>query len=117
MHELGIVFHIVEMVEELGRENRLSSVTAVNLRLGEVSGVIPEYLQDCWRWAADKSELLHGCELEVETIPAVTVCNHCGRTYPTLEHGKICPFCESPDTVLLQGNEMELDSIVVPEDE
>ena len=38
MHELGIVFHIVEMVEELGRENRLSSVTAVNLRLGEVSG-------------------------------------------------------------------------------
>ena len=48
---------------------------------------------------------------------AVTVCNHCGRTYPTIEHGKICPFCESPDTVLLQGNEMELDSIVVPEDE
>ena len=53
----------------------------------------------------------------METIPAVTVCNHCGRTYPTLEHGKICPFCESPDTVLLQGNEMELDSIVVPEEE
>ena len=36
MHELGIVFYIVDMVEELGKENNLSSVTKVNLRLGEV---------------------------------------------------------------------------------
>ena len=117
MHELGIVFYIVDMVEELGKENNLSSVTKVNLRLGEVSGVIPDYLQDCWRWAADRSDLLRGCELAVEEVPAITVCNTCGRTYPTVEDGKICPHCSSPDTVLLQGNEMELDSIEVPEDE
>jgi hydrogenase nickel incorporation protein HypA/HybF len=117
MHELGIVFYIVDMVEELGKENSLSSVTKVNLRLGEVSGVIPDYLQDCWRWAADRSDLLRGCELAVEEVPAITVCNTCGRTYPTVEYGKICPHCSSPDTVLLQGNEMELDSIEVPEDE
>lgn len=116
MHELGIVFYIVDMVEELGREHDLGSVAKVNLRLGEVSGVIPDYLQDCWRWAADKSELLHGCELVIEPVDAVTVCNSCGRTYPTVEFGKICPHCMSPDTVLLQGNEMELDSIEVPED-
>ena len=47
MHELGIVFYIIDMVEELGQENCLSSVSKVNLRLGEVSGVIPDYLQDC----------------------------------------------------------------------
>ena len=117
MHELGIVFYIIDMVEELGRENRLSSVTKVNLRLGEVSGVIPDYLQDCWRWAADRSDLMRGCELVVEEVPAITVCNSCGHTYPTVEHGKICPHCQSSNTVLLQGNEMELESIEVPEDE
>ena len=50
MHELGIAFYIIDMVEDLGRQNDLTSVARVKLRLGEVSGVIPSYLQDVWRW-------------------------------------------------------------------
>ena len=117
MHELGVVFHMIDLLEEVGRENELTSIVRVQLALGEVSGVLPDYLLDCWRWAADRSDLLRGCELSVEEVPAITVCNSCGRTYPTVEYGKICPHCSSPDTVLLQGNEMELESIEVPEDE
>ena len=52
MHELGIVFHIIRGVEEVGRKNRVKRVSAVTLQLGEVSGVVEHYLQDCWRWAA-----------------------------------------------------------------
>ena len=111
MHELGIVFHMIDMLEELGEENSLSSIGKVTLKLGEVSGVLPDYLLDCWRWAADKSELLHGAALEVIPIGAVTVCNSCGKTYETLAHGRSCPYCESPDTVLLQGQEIEIESI------
>ena len=40
MHELGIVFHIIRSVEEVGRENRIRRVSAVTLELGEVSGVV-----------------------------------------------------------------------------
>ena len=49
MHELGIVFHIIRGVEEVGRKNRVKRVCAVTLQLGEVSGVVEHYLQDCWR--------------------------------------------------------------------
>ena len=108
MHELGIVFHMIDLLEEVGRENRLTSIERVTLRLGEVTGVVPHLLDDCWRWAADRTELLHGAELEIVEVPAVTVCNACGRTYGTVAHGKICPHCGSPDTVLLRGNETEL---------
>ena len=73
MHELGIVFYAIDMVEDLGRENHLSSVSSVTMSIGEVSGVIPSYLADCWRWAADRSDLLRGAELRIETIDAVTV--------------------------------------------
>ena len=115
MHELGIVFYIIKDVKQAALENAVSKVSGVVMNIGEVSTIVPDYLQDCWRWAADRSDLLRGCELAVEEIPAITICNSCGRTYPTVEHGKICPHCGSPNTVLLQGNEMELDSIEVPE--
>lgn len=111
MHELGIVFHMIDLLEEVGRDNRLTSISKVTLRLGEVTGVIPHYLSDCWRWAADRTELLCGAELEIVPVPALTVCNACGRTYPTLEHGKICPHCKSDDTVLLHGLEIEVESV------
>lgn len=111
MHELGIVFHVVDSIERVGRENNLSSVSSVTLELGEVSGVIDTYLLDCWRWAADKSELLRGAELLIEPIPARTVCNACGTTYGTVEHGRTCPACGSEDTVLVQGNEIEIKQI------
>ena len=112
MHELGIVFHMIDLLEEVGAENQLTSIERVTLSLGEVTGVIPSYLLDCWRWAADRTELLAGSELEVIPVSAVTVCNTCGRTYPTLEHGKICPHCSSSDTELLHGLEIEVESVV-----
>lgn len=111
MHELGIVFHMIDLLEEVGERNSLASITRVTLDLGEVSGVLPDYLLDCWRWAADRHELTRGAELCVRTVAAVTVCNACGRTYPTLEHGKVCPHCGSSDTVLLQGQEIEVDTV------
>ena len=42
MHELGIVFHIIDTLEEVGRENHLASIQSVTVELGEVSTVIPE---------------------------------------------------------------------------
>ena len=55
MHELGIVFHVIKSVEEIAQENELTKVSAVTLSIGEVSGIVPSYLTDCWRWAADRS--------------------------------------------------------------
>ena len=111
MHELGIVFHMIETLETVAAQNDLTVIGRVTLELGEVTGILPDYLLDCWRWAADRTELLKGAELELRQIPAVTVCNACGRTYATVKHGKICPYCQSPETVLLRGNEIEIATV------
>ena len=111
MHELGIVFHIIRTVEDVARQNQVTRIQRVTLQLGEVSGVVESYLQDCWKWAAAKSEILPNAELSVETIPAVTLCETCGQQYPTVQYGRTCPYCQSPRTHLLQGNEMMIKEV------
>ena len=113
MHELGIVFYIIRDVKEVARENKVDKVKTVFMDIGEVSTISPEYLTDCWRWAADKEDLLRGCELIITTIPAVTYCENCGKEFGTVEHGKKCPHCGSDRTYLVRGNEVEIKEITV----
>ena len=113
MHELGIVFYIIKDVKKTAEEHGVSHVSAVVMDIGEVSTVVPHYLQDCWRWAADKEEMLTGCELRVNTIPAVTRCDDCHREYETVRYGKTCPYCQGGNTWLLRGNEVEIKEIIV----
>ncbi len=82
MHELGIVFHIIRTVEDVAKENHVARIQRVTLQLGEVSGVVESYLQDCWKWAAAKSEILPGAAVTGEQIPAITLCEDCGQQYP-----------------------------------
>ena len=49
MHELGVVFHVIKMVEEICEENNLTEIESVTLELGEVSTVIESYLHDVWK--------------------------------------------------------------------
>ena len=112
MHELGIVFKILDMVRGIAAENALAEVSSVTLELGEVSGIVFEQLQSCWDWAVKKeAPPLRGAALRLEQIEAVTVCNGCGKTYSTVAHGKVCPGCGGADTVLLRGNEVAVKEI------
>ena len=117
MHELGIVAHVIRSVEEVGHQNCLNHISAVTLEIGEVSGVVPEYLTDCWEWSVKKTTLLQGSELRVEILPAVTHCDGCGKDYPTVPHGKTCPHCGSGSTWLLTGAELNIKEIEVPDSE
>mgnify|MGYP000531362228 CR=1 FL=1 len=67
MHELGIVFHVIKTVERVGAENDLTRVAGVTLELGEVCGAIPRELISCWDWAVQKSDLLRGAQLHIDT--------------------------------------------------
>ena len=52
MHELGVTFHIMDHLEKVAVENKVTHIRKVTLELGEVSTVIESYLQNCWTWAA-----------------------------------------------------------------
>ena len=115
MHELSIVFTIADRVREIAEKNNAAHVESVTLQIGEVSSVVNSYLEDCWQWNAARTPLLKDCRLIIEPIPAVTLCEDCQQLYHTVQHGRICPYCGSKSTYLIQGNETNIKSIAVTE--
>ena len=111
MHELSTVYYVFDAVEKLMVDNHLQEVGAVTLQVGEVSGIIPEYLESFWQFARKKTALFQNTELKIEPIPAVTYCQTCRSTYPTVPQGKTCPYCGSGSTFLLKGNEYNIKEI------
>ena len=111
MHELGIIVHIAKTLDQVAAENELKKIGSVTLDIGEVSGIVPEYLEDCWNWSTKKEPIIQGTKFLYEIIPAVTWCDDCKQTYPTVQYGKICPHCGSGKTWLQQGNEINIKQI------
>ena len=72
MHELSIVTYVVKQVQEIAKENNLTEIESVTLEFGEVSGIVPEYLEDCWNWYTKKEPIIQGTKFLYEIIPAVT---------------------------------------------
>ena len=113
MHELGLVNYVVKQVTKIAEENQVKKICSVTLEFGEVSGIVTSYLYDYWNWYTKKFPLFDGAKLLCETIPAITWCDDCKKTYPTVRYGKTCPHCGSGNTWLLQGNEMNIKQIEV----
>ena len=113
MHELGLVNYTVKQVTRIAEENKVDRIASVTLEFGEVPGIITSYLYDYWNWYIKKFPVLEGAKLICEEIPAVTWCDDCKKTYPTVKYGKTCPHCGSGNTWLLQGNEMNIKQIEV----
>lgn len=111
MHEFGTVIYVIKEVEKLCVENNLTEVGSVTLEVGEVSGIIPDYLKSAWKWCIERSEYLNKSELKIEILPGVTYCEDCGKTYETMKYAKICPYCKSEHTYLVAGNEYNIKEI------
>lgn len=113
MHELGVVFYVIDAVKKVAEENNANHISSVTIQLGEVSTVIPHLLEDVWQWAVKKHDIMTDCTLKIEQIDAITHCEACGHNYPTVQYAKICPACGSDHTYLLQGNEFTIKDIEV----
>ncbi len=113
MHELGVVFRVSDSVVSVAEQNNVQRVHSVTLEIGQVSTVIPEYLEDIWKWNCKRVPMLNDCKLIIERIHAITRCEDCEKTYDTVPQGIICPYCGSKRTFLVTGNEFNIKEIAV----
>ena len=111
MHELSTIYYVIDTVENLMKEKALQQVGSITLQVGEVSAIVPEYLESFWEYASKKTERFQNTSLKIESIPAITYCEECRGTYSTIPHGKTCPYCGSGRTFLIRGNEYMIKEI------
>ena len=110
MHELGVVIEVIRTVEEFAVENGLERIDALVLQIGELSSIVPKYVEDCYPAAADGTRL-ENAELRIEVLPGNAVCGECRTVFNVLEHRGVCPDCRSREWELLGGREFLIKEI------
>lgn len=111
MHELGIVFEIIKIVDRFVAENELSQVEKIVLEVGQLSSAVPKFLEYCFPAAVNDTPYAH-TKLEIIIVPAMAACNSCHEQFNLVEHRRICPNCHFEHSTLLTGREFNIKEIV-----
>ena len=112
MHELGIVFHVVKTVEGIARQNNLTKIDAIVLQIGELSTIIPKYIEACFPAAIDGT-FMQETKLEIEILPGNVRCKNCDHVFNLIENkGNQCPSCRNEEWELLSGKEFLIKEII-----
>ncbi|WP_420238110.1 hydrogenase maturation nickel metallochaperone HypA [Telmatobacter bradus] len=113
MHELSLVASIVDAVTESVANYPGSKVTEVRLRLGALADVVEDPLQFCWDLTVADTPLATA-KLTITKVPVLVHCDHCAQDLEleSLQSFR-CPRCHEPVTNILQGREMEIESIEI----
>jgi hydrogenase nickel incorporation protein HypA/HybF len=111
MHELGVVLEVLKTVEGIMKENELTQVETIVLQIGELSSMVPRYVEACFPAAADGT-VFERTALKIEVLPANARCGDCGKVYPVVPHGGVCPRCGDERKELLGGREFLIKEIV-----
>lgn len=111
MHEAGVVIEVLRTVEEVVREQKLARVEAIVLQIGELSSMVPRYVEECFPAAAHGTPF-EDTELRIEVLPANARCCGCGKVYPVVPSGGVCPRCGSERKEILSGREFMIKEIV-----
>ncbi len=114
MHELSIAAAVVETAERTARRHGATVVEAVRLRIGELSGVVPDALRFSFGLAAEGTAAA-GADLLIDDVPALAACDPCGRRFGVGTPPLLwCPGCGRPADRVVAGRELEVVEVRLP---
>jgi hydrogenase nickel incorporation protein HypA/HybF len=106
MHELSIALSLLDRVEEEAARQE-GRVSAIYVRLGPLSGVVPEALVSAYELAREGT-VLEGTQLRIEETPVTGYCSACAREQPLVGMELVCPVCGAPVGEVVGGRELDL---------
>jgi hydrogenase nickel incorporation protein HypA/HybF len=113
MHELSIAHAVVSTVVD-ALPSPAPRVLQVRLRIGELSGVVPQALEFAYDIAAQDTPLAGGA-LVIERSPVVIACPSCGPTELGSTSDFHCPGCGALCGDVIAGKELEILDITLDE--
>ena len=116
MHELSIALRLLPIVQEKAREHALARVERVVVRVGRLTGVIPESLAFCFGVVA-RETVAEGAQVTIEEVATRAKCRVCGETFDVESFAFCCPACSTADVKVIAGRELALTLIEGKESE
>ena len=113
MHELSIAHAVVRTVVEALPDPGVK-VTTVRLRIGALSGVVPQALHFAYD-VATAGTALEGSVLEIQNMPVVVNCPTCGHQELSGIRDFRCPRCGEPCGDVVAGKELEVADVTFDE--
>lgn len=110
MHELSIVTNLFEILEDKAKEKKAKKITVVKLRVGALSGVVPEFLKTAFD-IYKKDTLAAEAKLKIKKIPLKVQCQKCRFEMIKDDYVFICDKCGSRELKTLAGTELLLEKI------
>lgn len=107
MHELAIAQNILEIVRQSVPEEQVSDVKWIRIRVGQLSGVIPDSLNFCFSAIVGETNMRRA-GLDIEQVPTVSRCKDCGHQFQIEDMAFVCPACKSADLKLISGRELQV---------
>ena len=112
MHEVSIMQSTLQLAEEHARKAGGTAITRICLRVGLVSGVVPEALEFAFD-VLKTGTMAEGASLEIERIPGEFRCPACGTQVRLDEVRFDCPACNGMLTLANGGADLELSHLEV----
>lgn len=111
MHEIGIVSAMLKTLRGIMKEENLTHIEKIVLEVGELSGVVPRYMEECFPAAVYKTEF-EDMKLEMEVVPGIVRCKDCSTNFNAYECNLMCPKCSGQNLEALTGREFMIKEII-----
>ncbi len=112
MHEMSIVQSLLSIVEEEMVKNNATTLKSVRVKIGKMSGIVPEALSTCFDILISKTDM-RGTVLKMDIAPLIGYCRKCKEDFEVIEYNFSCPECNSTDIDIISGREMNIVEIEV----
>ncbi|MBW4621707.1 MAG: hydrogenase maturation nickel metallochaperone HypA [Cyanosarcina radialis HA8281-LM2] len=110
MHEVSIVQKALEIALE--QAQGATKIHALKLRVGELSGVVPEALEFAFEVVV-QGTIASEARLEIDRIPVVCHCSTCNLDFQPANLFYECPQCHQISIDIVCGRELEIASLEV----
>ncbi len=112
MHEVGIMMNTLTAAENAARASGASRIHLLRVRIGRMTGVMPEALESAFEVVRQGTMAADG-RLVIETVPVRCWCARCQAEYVSEDLLSECPVCHALGGELRSGLELELASLEV----
>lgn len=112
MHEFSIVQALIDLCEKQAKKVNANKIKAIKIKVGRLSGIEPHFMESCFETFKEDT-ICNDAILDMIIIDTKIFCEDCKAENVIKGNSFFCPNCNSPETKIIEGEEMLIHSIDV----